>query len=410
MAVQESNNQFPETDPDLKALEAFVVDNPELEQLESQLSQFNLFEAIGAVRMEVRHSDFLAYLLDPSQNHGLGDLFLKRLLQRILGDTARPPGGIRPVNLDVMDLSDTSVRREWESIDILCVNEREKLAVLIENKIESSEHDDQLQKYLHKVERNYPHLRVVPLFLTPAGIDPSDQDLGYVPVNYSSVCDTLKHLLSTRRSVMGVDVFTTITHYVEMLRRHIVSDSDIAELARKIYDKHRHALDLIFEHRPDQQLVWAEKIQGMIRNADPQLQLDHSSKTCIRFFPTEWDTIPDLRKGEGWTPSKRILLFEFKNTDSLKLGLVIGPTHSGDAEVRQRLFQASKANGEVFRGASKSLYGKWTTIWLHGFLTRKELETLDEEVQNQKVQHEWQRFIANDLPVLIQEVKRQFEI
>lgn len=50
-------------------LEAFVVENPELEELEALLSQFNLFEAIGAVRMEVRHSDFLAFLLDPSQKH-----------------------------------------------------------------------------------------------------------------------------------------------------------------------------------------------------------------------------------------------------------------------------------------------------------------------------------------------------
>jgi len=34
--------------------------------------------------MEVRHSDYLAFLLDPTKNHGLGDLFLKRLVQNIL--------------------------------------------------------------------------------------------------------------------------------------------------------------------------------------------------------------------------------------------------------------------------------------------------------------------------------------
>lgn len=69
---------------DRKALEAFVVDNPELERLEALLAQFNIFEAIGAVRQELRHSDFLAFLLNPQENHGLGDAFIKRLLQKIL--------------------------------------------------------------------------------------------------------------------------------------------------------------------------------------------------------------------------------------------------------------------------------------------------------------------------------------
>jgi hypothetical protein len=38
-----------------KSLEALVVDNPDLERLEQLLGQFNVFEAIGAVRHELRH-------------------------------------------------------------------------------------------------------------------------------------------------------------------------------------------------------------------------------------------------------------------------------------------------------------------------------------------------------------------
>lgn len=45
-------------------LEAFVVDNHDLERLEALLAEFNIFEA---VRQELRHSDFLAFLLDPAQ-------------------------------------------------------------------------------------------------------------------------------------------------------------------------------------------------------------------------------------------------------------------------------------------------------------------------------------------------------
>lgn len=54
------------TNQSLAELESLIVDNPKLERLESLLAQFNVFEAIGAVKHELRHSDFLAFLLDPS--------------------------------------------------------------------------------------------------------------------------------------------------------------------------------------------------------------------------------------------------------------------------------------------------------------------------------------------------------
>lgn len=68
---------------DRQALEGFVVENADLEALEGLSEQFNIFEAVGVLRQELRHSDFLAFLLDPRQNHRLGDAFVQRLLQKI---------------------------------------------------------------------------------------------------------------------------------------------------------------------------------------------------------------------------------------------------------------------------------------------------------------------------------------
>ena len=65
---------------DRQALEAFLLDNPELAQLESLVDEFNLFEVIGTVRQELRHSDVLAFLLSPQERHGLGPAFLQQLL------------------------------------------------------------------------------------------------------------------------------------------------------------------------------------------------------------------------------------------------------------------------------------------------------------------------------------------
>ena len=104
------------TSENTKALTNFVVNNPDLERLEALLAEFNIFETIGAIKQELRHSDFLGFLLDPAGNHNLGDAFLKRLLKRMLARTVNPP--ISAVEVDVMDLEGTLVRREWHWLNL----------------------------------------------------------------------------------------------------------------------------------------------------------------------------------------------------------------------------------------------------------------------------------------------------
>ena len=67
---------------EIKLLEQFLVNNKDLETLENRIAEFNIFESMGAVRQELRHSDFLSFILNPDENHGLHELFLKRLLQK----------------------------------------------------------------------------------------------------------------------------------------------------------------------------------------------------------------------------------------------------------------------------------------------------------------------------------------
>lgn len=76
-----------QNDSDYKSLEEFVVGNSDLEEIEGQLEKFNIFEAIGVVRQELRHSNFLAFLLDPNQNSGLGQAFLKRFVQTAISNS-----------------------------------------------------------------------------------------------------------------------------------------------------------------------------------------------------------------------------------------------------------------------------------------------------------------------------------
>jgi hypothetical protein len=379
-------------DADTKALEAFIVDNPELEQLESLLDQFNLFEALGAVRVELRHSDFLAFLLSPSQNHGLGDTFAKRLLQKALISSAEHSSPVSLIDLDTWDLDELVVMREWQNIDILLVDERNKLVVIIENKIDSIEQSSQLSRYWKTVKEHYGSFQIVGLFLTPEGDQPSHEN--YLAIDYSIICAILEKLTQSRSSSIGPDIQVVLKHYIEMLKRHIMNESQVAELCRKIYRKHQRAIDMIYEYRPDEQLAIREILEKLIKD-ESNLVLDHCTKSYIRFAHSDWQVLA-LNQGEGWTNTGRMLLFQFNNvTDRLWLYLTIGP---GPIETRQRLHDLSHSERLIFKPANRVLNKKWNTIYDREFLSPKTYHEKSAEEKEAEIRKKWKQFLENDLP------------
>ena len=379
---------------DRKALEAFAVDNEDLERLELLSAEFNIFEAIGAVRQELRHSDLLAFLLDPSENHGLGDGFLRRFLQRaVAGAASQAP--ISPVDLDVWELDDVEVRREWSNIDILVVDARNRFVALIENKIDSGEHSDQLRRYWSAVEHEFAGYRMLGLFLTPGEDDPSDGR--YLAIDYKMVADVAKRLVELRSSTIGPDVKTVLRHYEQMLRRHIVSDSDIADLCRKLYRKHRHALDLILLHRPDAGQAAVRDLMERLIKDSADLVVDDSVKTYLRFAPQNWAS-PKLTRGTSWTKSGRTLLFEgVFNVDRVFIKLTLGP---GPTEVRERIFRLAQGAPNVFKGNQKTLSPKWHQLFQRPILDAKTLASEDREAIEAVVREQWKLFSANELPAI----------
>ena len=151
-------------------LERLVVNNPDLEKLEELLGDFNAFVVLGIHHHEIRHSNVLAWLLDPSGTHGLGDYFLKQFLSQAssIARSLEIPT-VTPVDIDVWDLSDTLVRREEDRLDISLVNESQQFVCVIENKVLSGEHSQQLSRYRSLVERTYPGFIRLYVLLSPEG-------------------------------------------------------------------------------------------------------------------------------------------------------------------------------------------------------------------------------------------------
>ena len=367
-------------------LQKLVEDN-DLHGLEILLAKFNLFDALNLVRQEIRHSAFLAYVLSPNESHGLSDTFLKAFLQKAL--SANNVDGLTPIDIHVWNLSDAEVQCEWESIDIFIRDKTNRLAVIIENKIGSTEHDDQLNRYLELVREKHVGWNVVPIYLTVDGETPTNEQ--YISFGYDQVCKLIESIVELRKSRLDPDVRVLLEHYVEMLRRHFLEESKIAELCQKLYARHKEALDLIYEHRPDRLQHVRELLESEIKT-NSELVLDHCSKSAIRFIPKQLD-LP--MRGTGWTASGRILLFEVLNLEeTLTMKLTIGP---GDSQVREKLFELAK--NKPFNGANK-LYKQWTTIYGHRLLSKKDY-ALEGSAFDDKLVEEWKAFLEKDLPPLI---------
>lgn len=130
-----------EPSDDIQLLESFLQDE-DLESLEDIAQEFYVFDVLGAVWQEIRHSNFLAWVLDPSANHGLGDYFLKRFLWKTTS-LAKERGveTITPIDIDGLDLRKVSVRREWRGVDILLLSDTQRFVCAIEDKLSRSSAD-----------------------------------------------------------------------------------------------------------------------------------------------------------------------------------------------------------------------------------------------------------------------------
>src|SRR5258708_993143 len=109
---------------------------------------FNVFEVLGAVRQEIRHSNLLAWLMRPAESHGLSDYPLRRFLW-LAATAAREQGisTIDPLETESLELDQAIVEREWRGIDLLIRADSDSSLWAIENKVDSGESGDQLRRY-----------------------------------------------------------------------------------------------------------------------------------------------------------------------------------------------------------------------------------------------------------------------
>jgi PD-(D/E)XK nuclease superfamily protein len=315
-------------DEKLRALRTLVVDCPELRQLERRLGPFNIFDVLKSAHNEIRHSNVLAWLLDPRGSHRMRDLFLRRFLMLVFHKSGQEHASyLDPVKIDTTPIRAADVLREWNRVDVLVeivTDTGEQWVVSIENKIWAWQSAGQLATYRDRVERAFPDAaHRVYIFLTVRAEKPDDAE--YTVATFSQVSSALETCLAEQGGSLGEGPRLLIEHYLLILRERFMENAEVRKLAQNIYATHRLALDTIFAYRPDGLSHATTELEQRIKADAAKLSLRHkyTGKGWIGFTPLCWE-VAENKLSQTWSTvlceitltSDRLILKAFANPNA----------------------------------------------------------------------------------------------
>ena len=298
---------------DEEALKNFLLDIECLDQLDEWTGKFNMFDILKITRAEIRHSNLLAWLLTPNENHGLSDSIIKGFIQFAITSFSDSNNDIFDTLL--MDFRSFNILREWHHIDVLAISDKEKYILCIENKIDTGEHDNQLAHYQKVLEEAFPDYKKTYIFLSPSGVESSMPDT-WLAMSYNDVISIVENTCKKTKLLPEAEML--INNYVETIRRDIVGDERLAKICAEIYNKHKKALDLIFDNKPDRASEVAEYFRNWgsqkTKEGEIEIILDKCNKTYTRFKTSTMSVIlPDAEEAlSGWN-TKNHYFYEIIN-------------------------------------------------------------------------------------------------
>ena len=145
-----------------------LIDDPRFRAYHAQLAapKFNAFDVLRYSDYEIRHSNVVAWLLQPAETHGIGSRFLEWFVGQVNG---RLPADDR-VRLSDASFGATNVDvwRERDYVDVMIRFKNEKRLVVVENKLgpAGSESLEQVMAYCRRQREKHEDHAVTGVLLS----------------------------------------------------------------------------------------------------------------------------------------------------------------------------------------------------------------------------------------------------
>ena len=204
--------------------------------LKAYYNEKSYSEILGVSRRELSHSNFICWILNPDESHGLSDFGLKRFFEILITskfwferDQSELFDNILTGNYKLQSVSTLREHPigEMGRIDILveleivtdCTN---RVRLVIENKVLSSEGKDQTNRYYNYFENiNDDYLNIYVYLTAISSLDleelssPECENSHFIQINYQSLVDNLFEP-ALKQNISSVAAFY-INQYIQSL-------------------------------------------------------------------------------------------------------------------------------------------------------------------------------------------------
>lgn len=375
---------------------SLIEDTQAFTLLHNHFNRFNPFKVLNVDNYEIRHSNVLAWLLDPKGNHDLGSHFINKLIAKVFVNPDNLEEEDKLGNYDVLKLSrnnyhDLIVHKELATtskkrIDLLAISPINKVAVLIENKYWSSESEGQLEEYIEYTRSAYAAYKVIPIYLTLQDGAPTHTD--YLMLGYSDVLDILKNLIDSNKDYMNAQVHSFISYYIDILEDQLVQNNELNEIGINLYKNHKEAIESLYAIGKEQVKTADDEVkqiyfhykdtidfikkvsdsilkEAFIRFTHNLGWSEHLSTPDFRvpnFIEQKWyESFKEEDLRQKWWMNKGLIAWFEQADRKLKLRLEVGPLQQ---EKRVLLLKALRNTGVEIREQALEEGRKYTRIYM----------------------------------------------
>lgn len=241
-------------------LENFIFDDNVqdiLDKIKNSVMNFNILEITGMGSQEIKHSNILAWMFSNSE-HNLEYKILEDFLKKIVefNEVSEATTFLKHYIYLSEKSKNITIYREKDNIDLLIVDNANKVVIAIENKVYANERSDgkdggQLKNYCKIVDENYKNFKnKIFIYLTIDGLSPESEENQKIWLNatHEMIGEAVEDILEKQTILPKAEMI--LTSYIDLLkRRNIMSDKNLEELCKKIWDKNSKALDILFRYR-----------------------------------------------------------------------------------------------------------------------------------------------------------------
>ena len=296
-------------DPNLQNL----IESPEFQQYHKaqQAPAFNLFDVLRNADYEIRHSNVLAWLLDPSQNHRIGDKFLQEFVrhlnqqadkQRI--ERIRLPSG--------REVADVSVERETLHVDILILFRGVRLLLAVENKTveRAGDHYGQVRGYETRLRDKYRDHDIRSILLT-ASREGDAREREVLHVSWMDIHRIVKSLHENNDFGDDGEVRSFVRQYLDVIGRIVVGPGAGTDYLKKLLEEHKPVLASLYEQQEtgdasslqrEMEQYWSDYRETVDRLARVYRQRSADLRSAVRDYlkRRNLDTKMLSREGRFW--------------------------------------------------------------------------------------------------------------